>query len=249
MTTSPPLTDITTTLIDTITPPAETFTPSTTVTVETVSTVTVPGVILTNATPITAVDANGVATSSYDDVWFPVSLPFNISLFNVSTSDVLVGINGWVSVSGDGYYNYVNTPLPVAVPADDAFIAYWSDLFVYQGTQQGLYYSVYGENGTQRVAFEWYTSTYGDSSGYYHFIATMQEEVPGRVTYDYYEITARPGTTNNGKLGTVGVQRNSAGLFAQYSYDNTAPISPGLRVVYDPISNTFSSGERTSCSV
>lgn len=222
------------------------------VTVTTALTVTVPdraGVIFPNATPITSVNGQRLATQQYDDGYFNLNLPFPISLYGQSSSNIWIGVNGWVSVSGDQSSNYYNVQLPTGNLVDNAFIAYWSDLFVYAGTAQGLFYTVYGSAPNRRVAFEWYTSVYRDPTGYYHFVATMQEEAPGRVTYDYYEINPRPGTTNEGVLGTVGVQRNSQGRSAQFSYNNNAPIYPGLRVTYDPNSNSFSSGSHFSCTV
>ena len=48
---------------------------------------------------------------------------------------------------------------------------------------------------------------------------------------------------------TVLLQQNSQTKAAQYSYNGDVPVTAGTRLVYDPTSNSFSSGPLTSCFV
>lgn len=245
--TTTPLASTTTTPTSTITPDPTTFTPVTTVTVTGTSTVTVPGVVLASPTAVTPVDASGNAQNNWDDEYFSIDLPFPISLYGTSSSTVQMSVNGHIDIGTSGTYRYTNYPLPASDIPSAAFLAYWSDLFIYQGSPQGLYYQVSGDEGSRTVAFEWYTSTYEDPTGYYHFIATFYEANPGAATYDYYQMLLRPPvtSTNGNTLGTVGTQQYSTNQFAQFSFNNMAPITSDMQIVYDPSSNTFSS---SSCA-
>lgn len=251
LTTTVPLTTTTTVPTNTVTPAPTTVNPSTTVTTTTASTVTVPAVVLSSRTPITLVNASGFSLRPYDDQYFTVALPFAASLFGASTKTVQVSVNGFIAVAGAVSYDYINSPLVVSSQdmieglPDTCFVPYWTNLLIAPSTRQGLYYQVYGSTPSRRVAFEWYTYSVGVKNNY-HFIATLEEDVPGKVTYDYYEITPTAPRTDRGNLGTVGVQQYSTHQYAQYSFNNAAPIYPGLRVVYDPASNTFTSGTRGS---
>lgn len=227
----------------------------------TVSTVTVlgvpTGVILPNPTPIIT------GAQAADDSHFSISLPFPITLYGQTAIEIQISVNGWISLSGVDQQNAHNDfdqnhPLPSNQVVATAILPYWYDLVVLGGTQQGLFYSVYGDAGRRRVAFEWYTTDFNYDyvqrakvqGGREHFIVTVQEEAPGRVTYDYYELAPRPlSYTGGSRAGTVGVQRNSQGKAAQYSYNGDVPVTAGTRLVYDPLSDSFSSGPLTSCFV
>lgn len=110
---------------------------------------------------------------------------------------------------GGGNYAYANQALPCfegqcgddysSLP-DTTAAGYWDDLYIYQGTPQGLYYEAYGVSLHRNLTFEWYTSHYGDSSQYYHFTLQFQEAQLGVMVVDYLQIS------DSGASATVGMQ-------------------------------------------
>ncbi|KAF2152324.1 hypothetical protein K461DRAFT_313051 [Myriangium duriaei CBS 260.36] len=251
-----PSTTFTPTETDTFTPtstytPTTTFTPTTTVT----TTATVPGVVLSSPTPLTGTSAAGLAPSNLDDQYVPLTLPFSIQLYGTSATTVYIGVNGWLGLtqpcytSSNGYFGYgsgelLAPPLPVSCAnwfmPTVAFAPFWEDLYIYQGTPQGLYYQISGTAPTRSVSFEYYTSEFNHSTSYYHFVATFQENNPGAAIFDYYQVS------DAGAHAVVGVQNNATGQVAQYSRETTV-ITPGLELVYDPATNTFTAGTIANC--
>ena len=213
-----------------------------------------PTVVLASPTAITGVDSDGLATQDFDDERYPIQLPFEIEAYGVRSSNVMVAVNGWIALSNDtgtvDHYSFDNAQLPRMNTDDDwglpdtAFLPYWDDLFVAQGTAQGLYYEIGGEAPNRNASFEWYTSLYSQAAGYYHFIATFQEAKPGAVVYTYYQANGEV-PLNTGKYGTIGVQSFMDDESAQYSYDQL--VSPGLEITYDPAKNTFVRTNSVNC--
>ncbi|KAI5357789.1 hypothetical protein Slin14017_G118020 [Septoria linicola] len=213
-----------------------------------------PTVVLASPTPLTGVNAEGLATQDFDDERYPVELPFEIEAFGVRSSSLVVSVNGWIALSDDtgsiDHYSFDNSQLPRMNSNDDwglpdtVFLPYWNDLFIAQGTAQGLYYEVSGTSPNRNVSFEWYTSLYSQSTGYYHFIATFQEAEPGVAIFTYYQANGET-PLNTGRYGTIGVQSFLEDKSTQYSYDRL--VSPGLEITYDPAKNVFLRTNSVNC--
>lgn len=230
---------VTTTSISTAPVPLTTavVTRTATQTVQTVSTLTVPAVLLSSPTTI----VSGRTTSS-DDNYYRLELPFAISAYGVSSSVVYLTDNSvlfWPGSSNNGGYDYTNYQLPYTTTSfgDAALFGLWDDLYVYYGTNQGIYYDVTGAVGSRTVLFEFYTSAYGRSNEYYHFTITMYENNPGVAVYKYYDVYS------SGYSATVGAQKRG-GNFVQYSY-NQAIITPGLMLTVNTNTNTITRGSFT----
>lgn len=112
----------------------------------------------------------------------------------------------------DEYGNTVNYCFGDAV----AF-GLWDDLFIYQGTQQGIYYEVDGAAPNRRTSFEFYISHFSDQSQYYHFLMNFYENKPNVINYQYLNVS------DHGVSATVGVQSFS-GMFSLSSF-LSAPVS------------------------
>jgi hypothetical protein len=160
---------------------------------------------------------------------------------NLSRSHEANSIHQWITLSSDANDLYTNTALPASALPDTAIAAYWDDLFIYQGTPQGVYYEVDGSAPDRSISFEWYTSHYQDPSQYYHVVMTFQEAQPDVPVFTYYDVSDR------GSSATVGMQSRQAGNSAQYSFDQ-AVISPGLQLTYDPQSNSFKISNTVGCA-
>ncbi|KAK4954241.1 hypothetical protein LTR10_007671 [Elasticomyces elasticus] len=194
-----------------------------------------------------------------------VTLPVNISLYGQSSANVWVSTNGVVGITQlqQNSANFVNQPLPwFGMPGcanqnytdpvsgatvnqcfgDTMALALWDDLFIYAGTQQGIYYEVDGEVGTRNTTFEFYHSHYSDDNQYYHFLMTFFEDRPGVVTFRYLDVS------DNGCSATVGIQSSSYGVnnpgnsysgannYVQYS-SSLANVYPGLQITLDSRAN------------
>ncbi|THY74858.1 hypothetical protein D6C93_10390 [Aureobasidium pullulans] len=121
----------------------------------------------------------------------------------------------------DEYGNTVNYCFGDAV----AF-GLWDDLFIYQGTQQGIYYEVDGAAPNRRTSFEFYISHFSDQSQYYHFLMNFYENKPNVINYQYLNVS------DHGVSATVGVQSFSAQEFMQFSF-NQAVICPGMQLTFN----------------
>jgi hypothetical protein len=193
---------VTTTVVSTAAAPQTTVTVTSTPTTSIYGTLTVPGVQL--ASPTAIIGSLSGSPGSYDDGYYHLDLPFAIGAFGKTSSSIWLEINGCVSLES-GFGAYTNYALPTtAISADTTLLGYWDDLYIYQGTQQGIYYDITGEVGSRELKFEFYTSAYQRSTEYFHFIMTFYENQVGVVKYKYFE------ASYNGFSATVGAQRLSS---------------------------------------
>ncbi|KAK6498917.1 hypothetical protein TWF481_011487 [Arthrobotrys musiformis] len=212
----------------------------TTVTVQ--STVTAPIVQLSSPTAIFGDPINGTP-NNYDDIWDTVTLPFPIEIYNVSASRIYVSVNGFISLDEEPGTSFINSQLPVALDVSGAnrlpntsAVALWDDLYIYAGTQQGVYYQIDGtEPGNRVVSFEFYTSAYRRSSEFFHFLIRYEEARPGILTYKYFQVFG------GGVSATIGAQSRDQNLWVQWSLDQADAVSDGQSLLVDTIANTITS--------
>ncbi|RMY14520.1 hypothetical protein D0868_01405 [Hortaea werneckii] len=69
---------------------------------------------------------------------------------------------------------------------DTAALPLWADLYIYNGTQQGIYYEITGTAPNRQVSFEFYESLYSDPTQSYHFLVHFLEASTNYVTFEYY---------------------------------------------------------------
>ncbi|KAI4730315.1 hypothetical protein E4T49_01780 [Aureobasidium sp. EXF-10728] len=159
----------------------------------------------------------------------------------------------YAGYTGGSYPNCLNPPYAVTDTNGNSYpngcfgdvVAFglWDDLFIYQGTQQGIYYEVDGAAPNRRTSFEFYISHFSDQTQYYHFLMNFYENRPNVVNYQYLNVS------DYGVSATVGVQMFSANLFKQFSY-NQAVICNGMRLTFDttPGVNSLSVDNPGDCS-
>ncbi|RMZ26036.1 hypothetical protein D0859_09906 [Hortaea werneckii] len=176
----------------------------------------VPAVALASPTNIIG-DIYG-SPNRYDDVSLPVSLPFPITLYGRSSSNVRVSTNGVVGLTALNY-EYTNTALPYYGRPN-------TPTSIKGKTQQGIYYEVTGTEPSRQVTFEFYLSHIEDATQYYHYLIRFWEARPNIVSFQYLNVS------DWGCSATVGVESQEAGLFQQYS--NSQPtVYPGLQLTFD----------------
>ncbi|KAI7184454.1 hypothetical protein KC363_g7696 [Hortaea werneckii] len=210
----------------------------------------VPAVALASPTNIIG-DIYG-SPSRYDDVSLPVSLPFPMTLYGRSSSNVRVSTNSVIGLTVLNY-EYSNTALPYFGYSncqdqqvdngaggtmsncflETGVLALWDDTYIYQGTQQGIYYEVTGTEPSRKVTFEFYLSHIADAGQYYHYLIQFWEARPNIVSFQYLNVS------DWGCSATVGVESQEAGLFQQYS--NSQPtVYPGMQLTFDTgVSNSY----------
>ncbi|KAG9700583.1 hypothetical protein KCU95_g815, partial [Aureobasidium melanogenum] len=202
----------------------------------------IPAVALSQPTAIVG-DVNG-APYDVDDAAYNVSLPVNLTLYGQSSASVMVSSNGLFGLT-KANEDFDNHPLPYSSNGFGDIVAFglWDDLYIYQGTQQGIYYEVSGAAPRRQTTFEFYVSSYEDSTAYYHFLMKFAEDKPNIVTYQYLSVS------DLGQSATVGVQDTALGQCVQFSY-NQPIICPGMQITFDttPGSNSYHIDTPGSCT-
>ncbi|GFF29420.1 putative acetyl-hydrolase LipR [Aspergillus udagawae] len=167
-------------------------------------------VTLTN--PIAIVGSLRGAVENIDDRWYPLELPFAVSLFNHSTNNIFVTDNGILSLDSAGGTNREQRtgqvlPFYDQIPAYSMF-PFWTDLKICEGKPHGIYYEIVGEPGSRSLTVEWYVTRFSKEDQYFHFNLRIDEAHPNTVTYQYYD------AVDKGAECTIGVQGADGGGFA-----------------------------------
>jgi len=173
-----------------------------------------------------------------DDEAYSVVLPVNLTMYGQSSANIRVSSNGLLGLGdlnqeylntplpyggGVDYSKYpqcAQQPQPQPVQeanvtawpntcfGDVVAAGLWGDQYIYQGTQQGIYYQVDGSAPARQTSFEFYLSSFDDSTQFYHFLVKFYENRPNIVTFQYVNVT------DLGVSNTVGVQMYS-GTFSK----------------------------------
>lgn len=171
-----------------------------------------------------------------DDEYYELNLPFAIGAFGTYSTKVFLTTNGMVTLPtgttiwDNDYYGFPSASLPNVVIA-----GLFDDLYIYQGSQQGIYYEIFGETGHRSIVFEIYMSAYQRRTEFYHFSMTFYEDQPGVALFKYYEVS------RSGNSAHVGAQKWSAGKSLIYSALQPK-IHPGLSVKLDTVAGTITEG-------
>ncbi|KAI6822854.1 hypothetical protein KC367_g7663 [Hortaea werneckii] len=175
----------------------------------------VPAVALASPTNIIG-DIYG-SPSRYDDVSLPVSLPFPITLYGRSSSNVRVSTNGVIGLTALNYESS-NTALP------------------YYGYSNCQNQQV--DNGAGGTVSNCFLETgalalWDDTYIYQGYLIQFWEARPNIVSFQYLNVS------DWGCSATVGVESQEAGLFQQHS--NSQPtVYPGMQLTFDTgVSNSY----------
>ncbi|KAG9529421.1 hypothetical protein KCU93_g3476, partial [Aureobasidium melanogenum] len=176
-----------------------------------------------------------------DDLAWRV-MPFAINLCGYNFTNVTVSVNGVLGFGITNSYSPSSLPQYSALsPSGYALMPFWADLYIYQGTAQGIYYEVDGSSPSRVLTFEYYASYYQQSNNYYHFQVLFYENNTGSFTFKYLNIT------DSGANAVVGYQCQPKSKYKQYS-SKQAIITNGLRVDYTYSNDTFTSSQVAAAS-
>ncbi|TIA33675.1 hypothetical protein D6C78_07389 [Aureobasidium pullulans] len=194
------------------------------------STTAAPTVALSSPTTIISSAAN------HDDEIVARVVPFAISICGFSSNNLTISTNGVLGFGITSSYQPAALPQYTALsPTGYAVIPFWADLYIAQGTSQGIYYQVDGTAGSRIMTFEYYATYYNKTANYYHFQILFYENNPNSFTFKYLNVT------DNGVNAVVGYQCQPNSKFKQYSAKQ-AIITGGLQVDYSYSADTFTSG-------
>ncbi|CAF3485076.1 unnamed protein product [Rotaria sp. Silwood1] len=191
---------------------------------------TLSSIKIINGTFIWAASVNG----SVDDKYFTITVPFNITLYNTTTTSITVTTNGVICLQTCST-TFTETALPTSAFSGATILPYWDDLYIYANTSQGIYYQKQGNAPNQTFIVEYYCSHYQQSTDYYNFQVIFFENMPGVVQFIYYEVT------DEGASSTVGVQDSSSGPFVQYSFDQASSVTQNMTLIFDTNTGTYTS--------
>ncbi|KAK3370931.1 hypothetical protein B0T24DRAFT_667707 [Lasiosphaeria ovina] len=204
-----------------------------------------PALMLTR--PIIVMGDPASAPDNVDDVYKRVSLPFDVSLFeSTTTRTIWISDNGIISIEGvspeSKYYTHDLAQkykdarrLPFNAAADfskHALFPLWADLLICKGSKHGVFYQVSGEAPARTLTVEWLVTQYGATQDYYHFSVTLYEARRGVATFKYNAVDGDAGSKC-----TVGAQGGAH--FLQFSHNDSTPkIAPGVQVEFDTVRGT-----------
>ncbi|KZM26418.1 uncharacterized protein EKO05_0005913 [Ascochyta rabiei] len=173
--------------------------------------------------------------SSYkvDDIYYNISLPFEICIYDNCSSNVHPTSNGIITL-GDfatGQYNNDRNDIPATdFPSETALFVYWDDLYIFPSQSHYMAYSICGQEGSRKVVFSWKLGRYQTvgpvfDGRVWSFSATFFENENSHIVLDYGTIPDR------GISASVGLQ-SASGAFFEYSHLETK-IRNGLRLSFD----------------
>src|SRR5439155_7828913 len=172
-----------------------------------------------------------------DDGTTFISLPFNVQIYDQTF------ISARVSSNGNLQFNSLNNSLSnVCLPTTTmnwAIFPHWDDLrtdqvgsgcSAYPGGVCGVFTSTSGSTPNRIFNIEWRTVYFGPNTSRANFEVRLFES-DNHFELVYGEIA---GT---GSSATVGVQRDTGSLFAQYECNTAGSLTPGFRLIANQVCN------------
>lgn len=144
------------------------------------------------------------APANIDNSVFSVTVRVALNIMGNSSTTVKVSSNGVLALGASLTTAYANSPLPQYAVAPIGVFPCWDDLYIFQGTPQGIYYGVDdGAVGRRGTTFEFYEAQYQSSTTYFHFLVSFFENLPNVVTIPYLNMT------DAGSGATVGIENQN----------------------------------------
>ncbi|THZ85740.1 hypothetical protein D6C83_09466, partial [Aureobasidium pullulans] len=141
------------------------------------------------------------SAANHDDEIVARVVPFAISICGFSSNNLTISTNGVLGFGITSSYQPAALPQYTALsPTGYAVIPFWADLYIAQGTSQGIYYQVDGTAGSRIMTLEYYATYYNKTANYYHFQILFYENNPNSFTFKYLNVT------DNGVNAVVGYQ-------------------------------------------
>ncbi|KAM5383479.1 hypothetical protein ACJZ2D_002172 [Fusarium nematophilum] len=170
----------------------------------------------------------------YDDSHQIAAFPFTFTFFDSFTvSYFFVSVNGILATS---YQSITSNNEQLPSPSiDTSILPYWDDRTIYEGSGQGIWYSVFTLDRGRQATFEWIVGGTGsiDADRYRHFSATVYEDHLGVVTCSYYFTPDGGGGATVGQLREFDEFGDRVDHFLQHSFNEPGAVPGGTYVVMD----------------
>ncbi|KAL6914993.1 hypothetical protein FSST1_012753 [Fusarium sambucinum] len=175
-------------------------------------------VALANPTPVFDDDLD------HDNDYVEISLPWAPNRSSGTT--IIVSVNGVLSIPSDNGAPgaAANEPLESFLIPPWSFIPYWDNFYLDRTKGHTIAYEVFQGLYGRQVNFEWVIGKRNED-GIFHFEATLYEDYPDDMAFQYYTIP------DSGSSATVGWQKPiNSGSFVQYSFDEAGKVTGGLKL-------------------
>jgi predicted nucleic acid-binding Zn-ribbon protein len=180
--------------------------------------------------PIPIAGSLGGAPDNIDDTYWPLELPFAVTIFGHASTKVFVTSNGLLSLdAGTSAYTHRQLPFRSSDLPAYTLLPFWADLYIYKDTPQGIYYEIAGDAPARTLTVEWYVSRYQNKEQYYHFSLTLYENQPNVVTYKFFEALDQGGAC------TIGAQGPDS--YQLWSFNQPKAL-PGVKIDIDTASGS-----------
>ncbi|CAF4552664.1 unnamed protein product [Rotaria socialis] len=169
---------------------------------------------------------SGSSGASIDDIIYPDSLPFSITLCGTTTNQVTVTSTDVLCLRGCSTA-FTETALPKSLFNGTTVFLLCDDLYIYADTSQGIYYQADSQASNRTLTFEYYMSHYSQPTQLYQFRVKFFETAPGIVQFKFFY------DVDGDSSCTVGVQNSYSGPFMQYSYNQTNSVHPNMTLTFN----------------
>lgn len=175
---------------------------------------------------------NGAAILSSDSGWIPISFSFNF--YGVTYSEVVIGVNGYISflsTTNDTNVNLTTTATSPDVPIINVLADRWK--FYLEGGGDAIYHETRGVPGDYRLIVQWNKAFSSlPVTNTVTFQAILYQRT-GNILLQYLD-TDSGDAHSLGQLASVGIRDtlgNTTGNALQYSYHQPA-IQSGDAILF-----------------
>jgi len=132
------------------------------------------------------IDASGGTELLLDENgWATVNLSFNFQFYNIISSTVYLGVNGYLSFTDPQPYHYMNVPFPSENSSLHYTIApFWDDLQLDSGVGYGR---IYVQDFYDHYVIEWFNVSHTDGEQVGNFEVVLYDN--GDIIFNYDNIT------------------------------------------------------------
>ncbi len=170
----------------------------------------------------------------------PIPISFTFNFYGNVYTQAYVSSNGLVSF-GSGHNNNVNDPIPTADSPNNYASCFWSDLYIFGGRGEGVWYETFG-SGPSRFTVITFREEYFATASYTVTPSLFQMilyEGSNRIKCQYNQ--RGEVIDGTGGASTIGLENMDGTTGIQYYYGDqytyplgVGPLEPHLAVLFTP---------------
>ncbi len=161
--------------------------------------------------------SGGTKTSlASDDTSVTLSLPFPVTYYGASYSQVKVSSNGYLVFAASDATAFANAAIPDASPPNGYIAPFWDDLN--PGSGGSVWYRVTGTSPSRTFVVAWIGVPHYPNVGSATFEVVL-EEATGDVVFQYQDVVFGSASYDHGASATIGVEHRDGTLGRHFSYN------------------------------